>query len=204
MSKFPVTMQDLKKAQRAYKKQEPRDVAYRAAIALVDLAVRKKVELTTGEALAVLLQSWNMSYYRYHGGFNAKHFGEIERLLTRHNGSLISYRQRSLEGFNAIDEGEVKKVFKNFELVLGPVGAAKGLHLLAPRFFPLWDRTIAQKHGCSMWPRGFNGDRYCRFMMIAKEQIKSLGGAETVERVMGRNALKALDEHHYCKAMGWT
>lgn len=46
-----------------------------------------------------------------------------------------------------MDEATVKGVFKSFEKVLGPVGATKCLHLLAPRFFPLWDRAIAEAYG---------------------------------------------------------
>ncbi|MFL5241498.1 MAG: hypothetical protein ACJ8FY_05265 [Gemmataceae bacterium] len=119
-------------------------------------------------------------------------------------GGSPDYTRRSLEGFCTEDEGDTKNVFKSFGLVLGPVGAAKGLHLLAPRFFLLWDRTIAQKYRLRMWPRGYNAERYCRFMGITKRQIKLVGGEQAIERVMGRNALKAHDKHNYCKAKGST
>jgi hypothetical protein len=45
--------------------------------------------------------------------------------------------ERSIESLAAEDEQPVMRVFSDFEALLGPVGAAKALHVLAPRFFPL-------------------------------------------------------------------
>ncbi|GAP12129.1 hypothetical protein BECAL_03331 [Bellilinea caldifistulae] len=110
---------------------------------------------------------------------------------------LIAFRQRSIEGFDQEqeDEGKVKHVFKAFEEVLGPVGAAKFLHLLAPLFFPLLDRVIAEAYNLPLVKIGTNADKYRRFMRIVKEQIKTLGGEQTISR----NPLKAIDEYNYCK-----
>jgi hypothetical protein len=44
-----------------------------------------------------------------------------------------------------------------FKKVLGKTGAAKSLHLLAPRFFPLWDTKIAKTYGVK---NGMEADRY--------------------------------------------
>ena len=80
------------------------------------------------------------------------------------------------------------------------MGAAKALHLLAPRFFPLWDRAIAKAYGLSLGKRGTNAERYCRFMEIVKEQGQNLG----VNQPNGQNLLKAIDEYNYCKySKGW-
>jgi hypothetical protein len=113
---------------------------------------------------------------------------------------LITFRQRSIQSLKQEDESEVVHVFKAFEEVLGPVGAAKCLHLLAPRFFPLWDRAIADAYSLPLRPRGRNAERYWRFMGIVKKQVQSLGG----EQAIGRNPLKAIDEYNYCKhTKGW-
>ncbi len=81
------------------------------------------------------------------------------------------------------------------------MGAAKALHLLAPRFFPLWDRAIAKAYGLPLGERGKNAARYHRFMAIAKRQCEDLGG----ERAVGQNLLKALDEYNYCRyTKHWT
>lgn len=192
-------VQDIEAARQAFETNEPRDLFYRAATELVTLALDGKTSLSVAEALAVLLQTWNKSFYQYRK-FDSRHFDDIERLIRERHSILITFRQRSIESFNQDDESEVERVFKAFEEVLGPVGAAKCLHLLAPRFFPLWDRAIAEAYGFPLVDKGRNADRYRRFMGIVKEQVQSLGGEQTI----GRNPLKAIDEYNYCKyTKGW-
>jgi hypothetical protein len=165
----------------------------------VALALDGRTSLSVAEALAVLLQTWNKMFYRYRR-FDSQHFADIERLIRDHRSMLITFRQRSIQSLKQEDESEVVRVFKAFEEVLGPVGAAKCLHLLAPRFFPLWDRAIADAYSLPLRPRGRNAERYWRFMGIVKKQVQSLGG----EQAIGRNPLKAIDEYNYCKhTKGW-
>jgi hypothetical protein len=197
MNKHAVTLEELSHAQDVYKANEYRELVYRAALPLVDLALRKQIKLTVAEALAVLLQSWNKAYYQYRK-FSNEHLLEIENLLKRHGTALGHFRERSIEGLTSDDETEIMTVFQDFERVLGPVGAAKSLHLLAQRFFPLWDNSIAQHYELRL-SRGRNADRYCRFMAITSEQVRTLGG----EQQVGSNPLKALDEYNYCNAKGW-
>jgi hypothetical protein len=193
------TIQELAAAREAFEANEPRDLFYRAATELVDLAICEKTSLSVAEAVAVLLQTWNQAYYRYHK-FDGEHFAAIERLMDRHEQTLMGFRQRAIESFSDGDEATVATLFEEFEKVLGPVGTAKCLHLLAPSFFPLWDREIAKKHRLGLQRSGTNGPRYCRFVRITKSQCGALGGEEAI----GRNPLKALDEYNYCKyTKGW-
>lgn len=185
---------ELEKARQIFEAHEPRDLFYRAAMELVTLALEKKTSLSVAEALAVFLQTWNKMFYRYRG-FDSHHFTEIEQLISQQYSTLITFRQRSIESFEPEDESTVKRLFKAFEDVVGPVGAAKCLHLLAPRFFPLWDRAIAKAYDLTLGQKGSNADRYYHFMEIVKSQVQSLGG----ERSIGRNPLKAIDEYNYCK-----
>ncbi len=193
------TIQDIEAAWQAFEANEPRDLFYRAATELVALALDGKTSLSVAEALAVLLQTWNKMFYQYRR-FDSQHFADIERLIRDYHSILITFRQRSIQSLNQGDESEVVRVFKAFEEVLGPVGAAKCLHLLAPCFFPLWDRAIAEAYGLPLRQKGKNPERYWRFMEIVKEQVQSLGG----EQAFGRNPLKAIDEYNYCKhTKGW-
>jgi hypothetical protein len=191
---YPITAADLDWAREQYTEHEPRALFYRAAIALMGLATRGKPALTTAETLAVLLQTWNKAYYQYRP-FDRRHLAEIDRTLEEQRTALTTFRERSIEESAAEDETMVMTVFAGFEQVLGPVGAAKALHLLAPNFFPLWDRGIAKGYCLTLRIGASNADRYCEFMRIAREQVKSLGG----EQGIGRNALKAIDEYNYCK-----
>jgi len=193
------TIRDLQTARQAFEENEPRDLFYRAATELVDRAWRGESSLNVAEALGVLLQTWNRAFYTYRP-FDSAHFLEIEGLVAAYRSLLERYRERSIESFGEEDEEVVEDVFRAFEEVLGPVGAAKCLHLLAPRFFPLWDRAIAAAYEVALRRRGKNADRYCKFLRMTKEQVEALGG----ERVIGRNPLKALDEYNYCRyTKGW-
>jgi hypothetical protein len=81
------------------------------------------------------------------------------------------------------------------------VGAAKSLHLLAPRFFPIWDRKIAREYVGELQIRGKNTERYLEFMGTTQKQIAHFGG----EKALGRNPLKAIDEYNYCTiTKGWS
>lgn len=189
------TIQELEAAHKVYEAKEPRELFYRAATELVDLALRKKTLLTVADASAVLLLTWNRRYYNKHRPFDIRHFSDIERLINSHPEVVRDIRPRSIESFCSDDEAMVKGVFESFEGVLGRVGAAKCLHLLAPRFFPLWDGSVAAAYGLRLKKLGQNADQYCRFMTIVKKQVMELGG----EQKIGRNPLKAIDEYNYCK-----
>jgi len=195
---FPAA-RDLQQAHFRFLDAEPRDLFYRAATELVDRALRGQASLTIAEAVAVLLQTWNRSYYQYRR-FDGQHFAEIDALIVKYQQLLVAFRARSIDSFCDEDEATVRSLFESFETVLGPIGAAKSLHLLAPRFFPLWDRAIATGYGLPLGRRGSNGIRYCRFMRIAKAQCESVGGEESLKH----NPLKAIDEYNYCKyTKGW-
>jgi hypothetical protein len=182
---------ELEKAHLVFEDIEPRSIFYRAATDLVDLAIHDKTKLNLAESIAVLLQTWNVSYYRFRP-FNKEHISDIEELLRKHPQIINNIRQRAIEDFSDKDVEVVKSIFRDFERVLGKTGAAKCLHILAPRFFPLWDTKIAVAYKLG---KGEEAERYCRFMEITKDQVVRIGG----ENAIGRNPLKALDEYNYVK-----
>jgi hypothetical protein len=191
--------EELERAHELFVEGELRDLFYRAATELVDLSFRNRSSLTVTEALAVLLQTWNRAYYQYHPAKPA-HFADIEDLLARHRRVLARFRERSIDELEPRDEPKLGSIFNDFEHLLGPVGAAKALHLLAPRTFPLWDRAIAKAYGLALGLRGTNSTRYLSFMTTCRRQSHALGG----EKGLGHNPLKALDEYNYCRfTKGW-
>jgi len=199
MSDHKITPADVKAARNSFEANEPRDLFYRAATELVDLALRGVTSLTVAEALAVLLQTWNKTYYRYRKFDNA-HFASIEKLLVKHQSALAGYRNRTIDNLNRTERTTVSTLLQAFERVLGPVGAAKALHLLAPGLFPLWDRAIAAAYSLALGEAGSNGDRYWRLMLIAKQQCLELSR----EDPDCKNPLKSIDEYNYCKyTKGW-
>lgn len=163
---YKISPADLERGHAAFKKNEPRDLFYRAATALVSLALVETATMSAfcvAEALAVLLQTWNASYYRFKAKTldREKHFKDIEGLLSKNWSIPPKCRNTTIDNLHGVvDHIQLCKLFNEFETVLGPVGAAKALHLLAPKLFPLWDRKIAKAYKCHLAGVGSNGDRY--------------------------------------------
>jgi len=178
----------------AFEENEPRDLFYRVATVLIEQATEGTSELSIADAVAALLQTWNQSYYRYHK-FDAAHFAEIQRVIEEHPETLTDLRQRNIGSLKACDETQVISCFTDFEKVLGPVGAAKCLHLLAPDFFPLWDRAIAEAYGVYLGQRGKNGKKYYGFMETTRTQVLRL----RKERRGKKHLVKSVDEFNYCR-----
>ncbi len=93
MSKYVVPQPDeLAKAHATFEATEPRAFFYRAASELVALAIRGKSKLSLAEAVAVLLQTWNSSFYRFHGPFDLQHFAAIAGLVNDNKQLLMKLR----------------------------------------------------------------------------------------------------------------
>ena len=194
-----ITRNDLDKARRVFEEHEPRDLFYKAATELVSLALDGKTNLSVAEGLALLLQTWNKGYYQFRK-FDDKHFEEIEHLLGKHLYIISTLRDRSILELSDDRYDVIERIFRSFEHTLGPVGASKTLHLLAPQFFPLWDRTIAKVYGISMKKTGENAELYVKFMHCIKKQCAALCDKDPFDNRL----LKFIDEYNYCKhSKGW-
>jgi hypothetical protein len=195
-----ISLQQLEAAHTEFQKVEPRTLFYRVAIELIDLSLQGKTKFTLPEALAILLQTWNKALYRFQP-FDEQHFSEIENIINAKMTDLLLFRKRSIEDFEIKDPPVVGELFCDFEMVLGPVGAAKSMHLLAPRFFPLWDRAIAKAYKIYLKKKGGNAALYIRFMEKTREQVKQVKmEMEQSGRMLAidDNLLKAVDEFNYC------
>lgn len=193
-----LTLEDLVWARKVYQDQVPTgDLFYRAASVLAGLALTSDGSSRLADALGVLLRTWNADYYRFHA-FSRQHLADIDELVSKWRDKLVGFRSRSLGTFDVADEEAMKELFPEFEKVLGQVGAAKALHLLAPRFFPPWDRGIASYYRIYLQGRGTNADLYASFMRRVRQQCADLGG----ELAIGENPLKTIDEFNYCLTQG--
>jgi hypothetical protein len=188
------TLEDLEYAHATLERNEPRALFYKVSAEIVDMALRGQTLLTVSEGMAVLLQAWNPGFYHLRP-FDTRFYAGIERLVATYRDLILSFRQRSIESLSEEDEAPLKELFGAFEQLLGLDAAARCLNLLAPLFFPLWDRHIARAYGLPLEPAVTNSERYVRFMKIVREQVLRLGG----QRGVGRNPLRAIDEYNYCK-----
>src|SRR5262249_27042785 len=131
------------------------------------------------DAVGVLLLTWNQAHYRY----GPPDFERLQELLAEEAAALQELRDRDIATLSESDHGTVNRVFASalaaLEIAEGksrgrrsPVAVAKALHLLAPRFFPLWDAGIALAYGCfyAANPAG----KYLDFMRIQSTIVAHL------------------------------
>lgn len=189
-----LTLYNLELAQSRFYQAEPRDLFYRASLALMERSRQPDAELDLAESIAVLLQTWNRSFYRYRKGFAEMDFAGIRIFLDTYRGDLEAFSRRRLVTLSEQDRPVVRVVFSAAESTLGPVGAAKALHLLAPLFFPLWDRGITLAYRLYLKAVGQNAESYLQWMDLTLGQIRALGGWD----VIPGNPLKAIDQFNYC------
>lgn len=172
---------------------------YRVATFLVGHFWRQPRELADGAG--VLLLTWNQALYRY----GPPDFRRFETFLEQHAETLDRLRGRDISTLADSDNRHVLALFDaalqalaiaegKSEGTRSPVAVAKALHLLAPSFFPLWDKAIAEAYGC-----GYSSDparAYLKFMGISKTMVAKL--QETMEPLLqGKTRLKVVDEYNY-------
>lgn len=200
------TLAHLKKAREEFKKIEPRDFFYwsvtKLVAAVLDTEARSGMVDELVRALMMLLTTWNRNYYRFfnnrkHGMTMDEHFIELEAAISKHFSSLIKLRNQNIYEMNKIPEQDIRDIFMDFTDVLGRVGAAKCLHLLAPGFFPLWDAAILKGYGMERgeYRHRTDAERYIAFINISIVQIHNLGDFSSFTD----NPLKSLDEYNYCR-----
>jgi hypothetical protein len=143
---------------------------------------------------------------------------------------LASFRSREIAQFDLQgDAASVRRIFVEALNALAytekkiktPVGVAKALHILAPGFFPLWDREIAR--ACQhLWdtPAGEkSADAYLSFINLMQDTVAalekqfavggptrrglpaaaSLGDALSAHGGQSKTMLKFVDEYLYAK-----
>jgi hypothetical protein len=200
----PLSVSDLERGCRDFEMREPRDSMYRVSTFLVREGWGDPPRLV--EALSVLLLVWNSSFYRF-GGFGEQ---KLEDCLRRNESLIGSFRERDISSFSETDHKDVHKLFialsdalkRANDGVESPVSVGKTLHLLAPKFFPLWDQYIAPAYNCP-----YQGElpsvAYIAFSQRMRDLIISLTnelGSEQSSRsewLSSKTLLKRLDEYNY-------
>lgn len=193
------TREDFLKGCEVFEKHEKRDAMYKVATFLVSHFWGKPSNMADG--LGVLLLTWNQAFYRY-GIFN---FDKLEKCITENMQEIENFRNRDLSSLSNSDEENIKHLFNELLEVLqidtgklqgrkSPVAVAKTLHLLAPKFFPLWDNKIARAYGC--YYNEIPAEKYVSFCKITKtisDKVKDyiIPSDKTL--------IKQIDEYNYSK-----
>jgi len=183
-----------------YVKNERRDPVYKIATNLVSYSWPEPANITDG--LGVLLLIWNQAFYRY-GRFD---FNELEQCIKTNIKKIESFRNRDILSLKDSDEKNIIYLFDKFLDSLkiddkkshsskrSPVSVSKALHLLAPNFFPLWDKEISMAYDCHYIN---NSDKqYIKFCYNMKEMVSKI---KTYKLEQERPILKLIDEYNYSK-----
>lgn len=182
-----------------FEKHEKRDAMYKVATFLLSHFWGDFPKMTDG--LGVLLLTWNQAFYRY-GVFD---FDKLEECIKRNFKIITTFRNRDIFSLLQEDIRDINILFENFLDALqidsgkmqgrkSPVSVAKTLHLLAPKFFPLWDDKIARAYNCyyNIKP----AEQYFLFSKITKDMANKIQDY-TIESE--KPLLKLIDEYNYAK-----
>lgn len=224
MAKGPgagITLAEFKSGCEAFWIREPRDAMYRVASRIVKADWGCPADAADG--LGVILLTWNQAAYRY-GPFD---FSELEAFLKRNTIALEGFCSRSIETFDPKNDGKrIKAIFSEALEALkiqeperrSPVAVAKALHVIAPDFFPLWDRAIAKGRACLWDSYAHAASKYLSFMSDSQTVVASLenlyandqerqglSAAQTLATALSqccdhdKTILKFLDEYYYAR-----
>ena len=152
----------------------------------------------TKKQLERLLSKWNINYdssnlktiYASIKG-DPKIKDAIEFIKSDEMDSKKEYIQITISKLREVERtvlGCTKLIMKS------PVAVAKALHLLAPKFFPLWDRRIARAYECCYDENP--AEKYISFCKITRVT------ADEVKKYVSRSdktLMKLIDEYNYSK-----
>jgi hypothetical protein len=186
------TKRQLDLARKKFVDLEPRDHFYKITRELICLSLKCKTSITLSEAIYVLLRKWNKDVFRYKK-FEEEDLVILEKNIENNREFLKPYYSRSIKRISTESKSILVCIFQDFENPRGPVSAAKTLHLLAPKYFPMWDREIAEGYKIRFGRKGTNGLNYLKFMEMVLKQVRK------IKQYTKRDVLKRLDEFNYCK-----
>ena len=193
-----------------FEKHENRDSMYKVATFLIRHFWGKPIDMADG--LGVLLLTWNQAFYRY-GMFD---FDQLEECINRNFKNIEKFNHRDILSFSDSDEEDIRNLFNDFldalqtasgkkQVRKSPVAVAKALHLLAPKFFPLWDEKIARAYGCY-----YNENpvvkyiSFCKVMKAVADKVKGYLSSLDPDKISDKTLIKLIDEYNYSKyTKGW-
>lgn len=192
--------EEFRRGYESFREHNPRDAMYKVASFLVLHFWGNFKEMSNG--LGVLLLTWNQGYYR----FGSLSFVNLEECLEDNSDIIGLFRNREIYSLSEYDKGKIKVLFDKFLVALrridnkgsntrSPVAVAKALHLLSPKFFPLWDENIAKCYDCN-----YGSEPADKFYLFC-EKMKTF--AEIVNKYENNpedvTILKLIDEYNFAK-----
>jgi len=173
------------------------------------------------DAILTFLFLWNSAFYRtcsLEKGF----IENIKINIKNNKKKLDSFKRKCICELDTSDsdnpmKNNIKDLYESFSEVLAckkkvkgnknlaktiqsPVSTAKFLHIICPNFFPLWDKTIADRYNCHYNYSKDSFESYWEYMKKVKEQVDNLKDPETeeIKKILEEyTILKLIDEYNY-------
>jgi hypothetical protein len=155
-----------------------------------------------------------VEYYLYSWGRMGRVLGreeyygwqsKVASFIIQFQNQLGSFRLLPLLGEDLCKyETTIKAMYQALVSAVGPIGAAKILHLVCPSFFPLWDNAIANGlrqhyYGDSTYD-SFSDQDYFNFMMWVQNWLRVNDSlVSTLSKQYTKTKLKIIDEFFW-----WT
>ncbi len=178
---LPPPAEEVRRARRIYETESAWDLSYRGVRDGMERVLNQTSKFTIGEEIMRFLLEWNHRWFNIHG-LRQSDVKKFDEAIASNSQRLTAFRERKIESFNMEDEAEVAALFSEFRGLVGPTGAAKALHVLAPTFFVPWDTAMRNRY----WVDS-NADGYLSFMRIRQGHCAALSAAF-------EDPIKALDE----------
>ena len=153
----------------------------------------------TKKQLEELLSKWNIDY----GGDDLKTiYGSIKDNSKIKDAIEFSETRKKYIEIRISDlEKEIAHMVPEKLIMRSPVGVAKALHLLAPKFFPLWDERIAKAKPYKCYYDKNPAEKYvefCKKTKIVADEVRNYISCSD------KTLLKLIDEYNYSKyKQGW-
>src|SRR4051794_36069739 len=110
---FPAAAQ-LTTARELYVKHEPRYGAWDLARQVIEDDDGAGGRVTSAEAIAALLRTWNAAYYRPRPDKVSSLVADLQTLLDQHGASLNAYAHRAIGDLQDDERDAVKDIFQAF------------------------------------------------------------------------------------------
>jgi len=201
----PPSPDEFRKGYTAFQQHERRDAMYKTATFLVNRFWGHPADIA--DSLDVLLLTWNQAFYRY-GPFD---FQRLEKVIAINQPVLDSFRSRDILTYSSADDAAIQSLFAEFLSALqicegskkatcSPVAVAKSLHLLVPRFFPLWDLKIANAYRLPLLSRP--GRDISAIIVEIRGLARAMANVHIEDT--SKSIVKLIDEYNYARfTKGW-
>ena len=185
----------------AYGRNVTREDAYERATA--EIAESWGQPFRTAEAIASLIDEWNHYYLRFS-------LRSLADCISTHQAIIEGYRDRDITSLRDDDDPQI--ILLHMEVMTsmrrrkdgskGSASTSQGLHLLCPRFFPMWNRGIAKVFRARYSSPGDDREPYCKFCHRMAATAGRIKGSMPPDDP--KTAVKRIHEFAWAVSHGWT